>query len=336
MWSDYFLFLLKTLTFLIAFIVMVVVIMRGAKSGGELPGKGRLITVYLNEQWDKLTLALQQQLLDKKAFKALVKQQKNEKKELEKDDLTTRKKAFSIIFKGDMQASQVESLRREVTAILLVAKPGDRVVVNIESPGGAVAGYGLAAAQLSRLKQAELELVACVDKVAASGGYMMACIADKIVAAPFAFIGSIGVLSQVPNVHRLLKRYDVDVDVMTAGKHKAPITFLGENTEDGKKKHIEDLNAIHKRFKGLVSSNRPDVDIEAVAEGDFWLAEDALEHKLVDELMTSDDYLQALGREYEVYRVQWVPHKSLEEKVKGASAALFDSVESAIRKKWLP
>lgn len=335
LWSDYFLYLLKTLTFLVAFIIIVGVLIRASKSGTEGPGKGKLTTTHLNKQWDGLKSHMQQALLSKKDLKVLEKAEKADKKQQSKPP-QSKEKAFSIVFKGDIQASQVESLRREVTAILAIAEAGQEVVISLESPGGAVSGYGLAASQLIRLKDAGLKLTVCIDKVAASGGYMMACVGDRILAAPFAIVGSIGVLSQVPNLHRFLKRFDVDVDVLTAGKHKAPLTLLGKNTDEGRQKHLEDLNAIHQRFKTLVSSQRDSLDIDAVSEGDFWLAEDAIELNLVDEIKTSDDYLQALAGSKEVYRVSWQPHKSFEQRIKGASSAFFESAEALLKKRWLP
>lgn len=335
MWSDYFLFLLKTVTFVFAFVVVVGAIIRASKGTVETPGQGKLVVSDLNKALESIRTRMQSQLLSKKALKKIQKEKKAEAK-LKKGSTEESETAFAIRFKGDIQASQVNQLRQEVTAILAIAKPGDEVVVSIESPGGAVSGYGLAASQLQRLVDAELKLTACVDKVAASGGYMMACVADKIYAAPFAIVGSIGVVSQIPNIHRLLKRLDIDVDVLTAGKHKAPMTLLGENTDEGRAKHKQDLTAIHNRFKSLVGSHRSELDIDGVSEGDFWLAEDALELKLVDGIKTSDDYLQDLCKTANVYRVQWVPHQSIEQRLKGASNALFASLENAVFKRWLP
>lgn len=335
MWSDYFLYLLKTVTFLMAFIIIVGVLLKASKGESGGGGKGKLSTTYLNKQWDGLKSHMQQAMLSKKALKALEKEQKLDKKQKSKTP-ESKEKAFSLVFKGDIQASQVESLRREVSAILSIAEPGQEVIVSLESPGGAVSGYGLAASQLIRLKEAGLKVTICIDKVAASGGYMMACVGDKIYAAPFAIVGSIGVLSQVPNVHRFLKRFDVDVDVLTAGKHKAPLTLMGKNTEEGRQKHLEDLNAIHQRFKSLVSTQREQLDIDAVSEGDFWLAEDAIELNIVDEIKTSDEYLQSLATTKDVYRVTWEPQKSLEQRIKGASSAFFESAEALLKKRWLP
>lgn len=334
MWADYFLFLLKAITVLFAVILILSIVIRATKEGHDA-SSGKLAVSRLNRVIESVRLKMQQETLGKKGFKKELKSVKEQRKKdakLESD----RPNAYSIKFKGDIQASQVTALRQEVTAILTTAKPGEEVVVSIESPGGAVSGYGLAASQLLRLKDHGLKVTACVDQVAASGGYMMACVADRILAAPFSIVGSIGVLSQVPNIHRFLKRFDVDVDVLTAGKHKAPITFMGENTAEGKQKHVEDLNAIHRRFKELVKLHRDELNIDDVSEGDFWLAEDAIEMKLVDELQTSDSYLMRLCENSNVYRVQWQPHKSLEQRIKGASAAMLSVVENRLWQRPLP
>jgi serine protease SohB len=333
------LFLLKSVTFLIVVGVLISMLARLSKGGASAPGKGKLEITHLNKALDSIKHKMQHEVLNKHQLKKIDKERKITEKEKKKEKSASEepvRKCFSIRFKGDMQASQVSGLRQEVTAILTVANPGDEVVVTIQSPGGAVSGYGLAATQIMRLKDAGLTVTACVDQVAASGGYMMACVADKIIAAPFSIIGSIGVISQVPNIHRMLKRLDIDVDVITAGKHKAPLTLLGENTDEGREKHKQDLSAIHERFKALVKFHREQLEIDDVSEGDFWLASDALEMKLVDEIGTSDGYLFNLTQSSEVYRVQWVPHKSLEERLKGASSALLASFENFLSKTRLP
>jgi serine protease SohB len=335
LWSDYVLFLLKTLTFLVAAVVLLGVAVRASKLGGEGPNQGKLVVRHLNRLFEDIGLRMRHQMFNKKALKKVLKARKAADKSAEKSESST-KNAYYLKFKGDIHASQLVNLRQEVTAILSIAQAGEEVIIAIESPGGSVTGYGLAASQLVRLTDAGLTLTACVDQVAASGGYMMACVADRILAAPFAIVGSIGVVSQIPNVHRLLKRLDVDVDVLTAGKHKAPLTLLGENTDEGRQKHLEDLSAIHNHFKALVKRHRSELDIDRVSEGDFWLAEDALDLKLVDEISTSDAYLHKACEQADVYRVQWVPHKSLEQRIKGVTGALFGALEGQLRKRWLP
>jgi serine protease SohB len=206
-------------------------------------------------------------------------------------------------------ASAVEHLRIEVTAVLTMAQPQDEVVVCIESPGGMVHSYGLAASQMMRIRSKGIPLTALVDRVAASGGYLMAAVANKIVAAPFAVIGSIGVVAQVPNVHRLLKKNDVDVEVLTAGKYKRTWTLLGENTDEGREKFREELEEVHTLFQEFVVDNRPELDIEAVATGEAWYGSRALDLRLVDALATSDEYVSDQCQERDVYSVAWVEVK---------------------------
>jgi serine protease SohB len=194
-------------------------------------------------------------------------------------------------FHGDIRASGTGQLAEEVSAVLAVAGEGDEVVIRLESAGGLVHGYGLAAAELDRLREAGLSTTVCVDKVAASGGYLMACAADRLRAAPFAVIGSIGVVAQLPNLHRLLKRHDIDVELLTAGRYKRTLTVFGENTEEGREKFLEDLETTHELFKRHVAERRPGLDIEAVATGEIWYGSDALTRGLVDALGTSEAYL---------------------------------------------
>ncbi|EPF75925.1 protease SohB [Acinetobacter rudis] len=236
-------------------------------------------------------------------------------------------KVFVIDFKGDMQASAVENLREEVTLVLATAKAGrDRVVLRLESPGGMVHGYGLAAAQLVRLRDAGFHLTICVDKVAASGGYMMACIASEIYAAPFAVLGSIGVVAQVPNFNRLLKEHHVDFELYTAGQYKRTVTMFGENTAEGKEKFEEELQQTHVLFKHFVEKYRPQLNVEKVATGEHWYGEDSLKLNLVDKLQTSDEYLLGLLPQHDVYLIQTRRKPSLGEKLGLQAAQVVDQI----------
>jgi serine protease SohB len=214
-----------------------------------------------------------------------------------------------IDFHGDLQASQVDHLRTEITAVISNVREQDEVLVRLESPGGLVHGYGLAASQLDRVRRRGISLVVAVDKVAASGGYLMAVVANRILAAPFAVLGSIGVMAQIPNVHRLLKRHDVDVEVLTAGKYKRTLTVLGENTDEGRRKFIEELEDVHRLFKEFVGAHRSELDLEAVATGETWYGQHAVDMKLVDEIATSDEYLMQHSEDADIYEVRWVEHK---------------------------
>lgn len=220
---------------------------------------------------------------------------------------------FVVDFVGDIGARQVTALRNELNAILCAARPGDEVLVRLESPGGAVHGYGLAGAQLARLRAADIRLTVAVDKVAASGGYMMAVVANEIVAAPFAMVGSIGVVATLPNVHRLLDKLDVDVELHTAGKHKRTLTVLGQNTDEGRAKFREELEEIHGSFKGWIGRHRPAVDLDLVATGEAWLAERGQQLGLVDAIATSDDWLLA-RRERPLLHVRWQARRGVGER----------------------
>lgn len=247
----------------------------------------------------------------------LVQQLSKEAKIRKKND----QKIYVLDFKGDVQASAVDTIREEITLILATAKAGhDRVVVRLESPGGMVHGYGLAAAQLVRLRDAGFNVTICVDKVAASGGYMMACIANEIISAPFAVVGSIGVVAQVPNFNRLLKQHNVDFELYTAGEYKRTVTMFGENTPEGKAKFEEELQQTHSLFKHFVEKYRPQLDVAKVATGEHWYGEDARELNLVDKLQTSDEYLLSLLPKHDIYVINTRKRPTFGEKL-GLQAA---------------
>lgn len=326
--AEYGLFLAKTLTIVIALIVVIIMVV-GLRQRGRRTEDGHLEVRSLNDRVDEVTRAVKEVILDHDTFKREAKQRKkSDKRERKvhkrapKHGQTVRPRAYVVDFDGDIQASAVENLRREVTAILAVAGAADEVILRLESPGGHVHGYGLAASQLSRIVAKNIPLTIAVDKVAASGGYMMACIGTRIIAAPFALLGSIGVVAQLPNFHRLLKSHDVDVEILTAGEYKRTLTVFGENTEKGREKFQEELEDVHKLFKEFVGDNRPAVDIEAVATGEAWYGRRALEHKLVDELKTSDEYITDKCVECSVYQVKYVEDKKRIDR-------LFDKVSYA-------
>jgi serine protease SohB len=266
----------------------------------------------------------------KKLRKAQKKQAKAEQKK-SPDETLEQKRVFVVKFNGNVSASAVTNLREEVTAILTQAKPEDEVVVKLESSGGMVHSYGLASSQLDRLRKKGIPITVCVDKVAASGGYMMACVGDKILAAPFAVIGSIGVVAQLPNFHRLLKKNDIDFELLTAGEHKRTLTVFGENTEQGREKFIEDLQDTHQLFKSYVAERRPKIDIDKVATGDVWFGSRALELSLVDGLMTSDEYLTQQATDSKLYEINYVQKKKLPQKL---GIAAEQSADRLINKWW--
>ena len=238
---------------------------------------------------------------------------------------------YVLTFIGSVMATEVEQLREQISFLLQVAQPADEIVVRLTSPGGAVSQYGLASSQLERLKQAGLRCVVCVDTVAASGGYMMASVADKIIAAPFAIIGSIGVVAGIPNFHRVLQKHEVDYHLFTAGKYKRTVTPFSEVTDEGKQKLQDDLTAIHEAFKQLIKAGRPDVDIEEIATGEYWLATQAKEKGLVDEIMTSDDYLCSKLDECEIIEIKTeIEQNRLEKFLEGGTSILKQWTASRI------
>jgi serine protease SohB len=316
--SQYGLFLAKIATVVVAIAVVAVLIANLTQRKRQ---RGELRITRLSEQYKEMQEEMSLALLDSHQQKLWQKAQKKKHKQEAKaakakakltapqDKATPR--VYVLDFKGSMDAHEVSSLREEVTAVLAVATPQDQVVVRLESPGGVVHGYGLAASQLQRLREKQIPLTVAVDKVAASGGYMMACVADKIVAAPFSIIGSIGVVAQIPNFNRFLKNKEIDIELHTAGQYKRTLTLLGENTEEGRQKFREDLNETHHLFKDFVHRMRPTLDIEQVATGEHWYGVQAQEKGLVDEVGTSDDLLLNLMEGRELVGVRFTQRKRL-------------------------
>lgn len=325
---EYGLFLAKIFTVVVAIVFVIgAIVAQSAKSKQHGALNGDVSVTNLSEQFEDIEQQIQQAVLSDDAFKKLEKEQKKALKSKKKNkDKEEKPRLFLINFDGDVKASAVESLRLEISTILSIAKPEDEIVINIESPGGMVHTYGLAASQLQRVRDANIPLTVCVDKVAASGGYLMACVANKILAAPFSIIGSIGVLAQIPNFSRVLKKFDVDYEVMTAGEHKAPITMFGEITDKGKGKLKEELEDTHILFKEFITEHRPQVDIHKVATGEVWYGKRAIEHDLVDEIITSDDYLMKQKSTKDMFLVSFVEKKSLQDKL---GLAAQHSVRSA-------
>ena len=313
---NYGLFLAKTLTIVIAVAVVVLFLMvvAGKKKAHE---KETLEVKKLNKKYDDMAMALNVNMLQKDRLKKFLKQEKEKLKEAQKDkkDEEVKKRIYVVNFHGDIRASAVASLREEITAILTVATERDEVFLRLESGGGVVHGYGLAASQLMRIREKNIPLTVAVDKVAASGGYMMACVANRVIAAPFAIIGSIGVIAQVPNFHKVLKNHDIEFEQFTAGEFKRTVTMFGENTREAKSKFREEIEDIHLLFKDFIVKHRPDVDIVKVSTGESWPGTRALEKKLVDELKTSDDYLLENSQQADIYEISYTSKKSFLEKM---------------------
>ena len=288
--------------------------------GGD---KGHLEITKINQRFDDLNHAMKSMLMDESEFKAEQKAEQKNRKKAEKakkkgkstDAEPKKPRVFVTDFDGDIKASATEELREVVTAILSVAEENDEVVLRLESAGGMVHSYGLAASQLRRITARNIALTVCVDKVAASGGYMMACVAQKIISAPFAIIGSIGVVAQLPNFHRLLKKHDIDYEMLTAGEYKRTLTMFGENTDKGRQKFVEDLEDTHVLFKDFIAENREVVDVDSVATGEIWFGSRALDQKLVDHIDTSDQYLFDLSTHSDIFEVKYTHKKTLAERV---------------------
>ena len=324
-WLDIAAFLVKALIIVAAVGGLAVLIARLARSGE--PKDQEIKVRPLDERYDDMRDAMDGALLDRKERKALAKRRK---KEAKADARARRghepgKRVYVLSFKGDMRASAVKRLGAEIDAVLIAARPAtDEAMIRIESPGGTVTGYGLAAAEILRLRERKIKVTASVDQVAASGGYMMACAADRIVAAPFAVVGSIGVVAPAPNLHRLLKKNDIDYEEMTAGEFKRTVSVLGEITPAGREHFREKLDTTHDAFKAHVAECRPNLDIARVANGDYWLAREAMALGLVDEIMTGDELLFRARDGARLYEVSTEARKNLLERLSGAFAMLTE------------
>jgi serine protease SohB len=339
---EYGVFLAQAGTIVAAILIVVgSVFAMGQRQKSE--GEGHIEIKHLNEKYDHIKETLEEVITDedmlKVAAKAKKKADKKEAKEAKKkrksspdgisDDVKGR--VYVLDFDGDVKASAADNLREEISAVLPQIRSGDEVLVKLESPGGMVHSYGLASSQLKRITDAGVPLTVVVDRVAASGGYMMACVADKIIAAPFAVLGSIGVIAQLPNFHRLLKKNDIDFELLTAGEYKRTLTVFGENTDTGREKFVEELEQTHVLFKEFVSANRPALDIEKIATGETWYGQRALEVGLIDELQTSDAYVQDKLKDNDVYEVKFVHKKNWQEKM---GMAAEGAMEKTFLKIW--
>ncbi|MGL5290842.1 MAG: protease SohB [Vibrionaceae bacterium] len=326
---NYGLFLAKVVTVLAG----VVFLLFSIKAASRLEKAGELKIVDLGEKYQDTVKQLEQYVFDEPSLKKKEKERKKSQKEQEKAQKLAAKAnnsdtidparlphLFVLDFKGSVDAKEVNSLREEISAILAIATPEDEVLLRLESGGGMVHAYGLASSQLDRLKQAKIPLTIAVDKVAASGGYMMACVADQLVAAPFAIIGSIGVIAQLPNFNKLLKKNDIEFEQITAGEYKRTLTIFGENTDKAREKFSDELEEIHALFKQFIQERRPAINIEKVATGEHWLAKQALHLGLIDKLSTSDDLLLAAVKEKKVLSIRHQVPKNMMEKISGTAA----------------
>ncbi len=338
---DYGLFLAQAVTLVAAILVVFSGIFALGQRQRSEQQEGHIEIRNLNEKYRHIGDTIRSVVDDPATVKSRRKADKKREKEKSKaakkkrkggtEESERRRRLYVLAFEGDLRASAVDNLREEISAVLPQAESGDEVLLRLESPGGIVHGYGLAASQLQRIRNAGIPLTAAVDKVAASGGYMMACVADRIIAAPFAVLGSIGVLAQLPNFHRLLKKHDIDFELLTAGEYKRTLTIFGENTDKGREKFVEELEETHQLFKDFVADNRPSLDISKVATGEVWYGQNALDEGLVDALQTSDAFLQEHLEDWDVFEVRYVQRKNWQEKLGFAAQG---AIEQVLMKVW--
>ncbi|MCI0516535.1 MAG: protease SohB [Woeseiaceae bacterium] len=326
--ADYGLFVLKTVTLVAAFVVIVGTV---AAAGKRAMHEG-LEVEDLNSKYRSLAKALKRIVLKKSEQKADAKADKARRK-AESKAAGKRPRGFVIDFKGDLKASAAASLREEVSAILEIATADDQVIVRLENYGGIVHEHGLAASQLARIRDKGIPLIVAVDKVAASGGYLMACVASRIIAAPFAILGSIGVIAQIPNFNRMLDSHGVDFEQITAGPYKRNVTMFGKNTDEDRARLKEQLDDVHELFKAAVSKYRPALDLQKVATGEHWYGTRALELGLVDELRTSDELLAGLAADRDLFRVNFRIRQPLPKRLMANVDGLLEKADAAAWRK---
>lgn len=321
--ADYLLFLAQTVTILVALCAIVVLI--AMLAGHKQPETERLELKKINERLRDYKTTIESAILTKEQIRKQRKaQKKHDAQEAQAQREHPRPRVFVLTFDGDIKASGVAALAEEITAILTLATAQDEVVVKVYSPGGLVHAYGLAASQLRRLREHGIPLTVAIDKIAASGGYMMACVANHIIAAPFAIVGSVGVVAQIPNLHRLLKKHDIDIELHTAGKYKRTLTVLGENTKEGREKFQHDMEETHQLFRDFVTQHRPQIDAERIATGEYWHASQAMDIKLVDKLQTSDDYLMTKAQTADVLALSLTSRPSLGQRLTNMLTTVYE------------
>ena len=314
-------FLLKVITVLLVILIPILMISSSTKHRKETD-KGRIIVKNLSDKLEEIGVTLKSAEMDPKAYKSFLKERNKKKKKENKGK--PKEIVYVLDFKGDIQASAVDKLKQEINAIIASQVKCKEVVVKVESGGGSAYAYGLCAAELKRLVDNKIKLTVCIDKMAASGGYLMSCVATKIVAAPWAIVGSIGVIAQLPNFHRLLKKLDIDIEMHTAGKFKRTLTTLGENTKQGREKFISELEDLHVVFKDFVKENRSKIQVAKVATGEVWQGDKAKKLGLIDEIGTSDDYLLKLASKFKLLEIQYFEKKPFTARIGSAAEVIVE------------
>ena len=341
---EYGLFAAKVLTIVLGFLITLAFFVAIILSKKKEKEESYLEIENINDKLEDLQDNLESEILSESEYKKLQKLRKKEKKQEEKNKkkankqedgqvLEEKSRIFVLKFHGDLTASSVDNLREEITAVLMVAQETDEILIVLESSGGIVHNYGLAAAQLQRIRQQNIKLVVSVDLVAASGGYMMACVADKIIAAPFAIVGYIGVLAQLPNFHKLLQKHNIDIEHHTSGEYKTTLTMLGKNTDKGREKFIAELEDTHNLFKEFVKINRPKIDLQKISTGEYWYGTQAIDLNLIDDIKTSDSYLVEKCKAHNVFTVEYKIQESLREKISNILSKSFQNILSKLNYK---
>lgn len=334
---QYGLFLAKSVTILAAIVIILGSIFSLVREAREHAHE-RLEIKNINHRFEHMADILNHELLGadelKRLHKTRTKDEKARQKAIKSGKQLPRPRVFTLDFEGDLHASPVACLREEISALLQVAQKEDEILLRLESEGGLVHAYGLAASQLTRIRDHGIRLTVAVDKVAASGGYLMACVADRILAAPFAILGSIGVVAQLPNFNRVLKKHEIDLELHTAGQYKRTLTMFGENTDEGRAKFREELEDTHILFKQFVTENRPTLDVEKVATGEHWYGSRALDIRLVDELRTSDDYLLNRSKEADIYEIKYRQRRSISDRLSQGLVKLGLGLRGGLEKAW--
>jgi len=315
---QYGLFLAKVLTVVVALGALAAIVIGLAR---RTRPPDQIQVRHMNEKYENMSRTIMRAVMPKKMFRRELKERK---KELKRTPHPSRRRLFVLDFHGDIRASAIASLREEVTAVLTLAGTDDEVVLRLENAGGLVHGHGLAASQLMRIRHRGIPLTVAVDKIAASGGYLMASVANRVLAAPFAIIGSIGVLAQVPNFHRLLDSHGIDFEQVKAGPYKRSVTLFGPVTEDDRARLREEVEETHRLFKEFVAGNREALDVERVATGEHWYGARAVELGLVDDLVTSDDYLLRASEDADLYEVTYTARKPFADRLSAALTRAAD------------
>lgn len=257
-----------------------------------------------------------------------------------KSEGIVRKTAVLLSFNGDINATEVIEFGRAVSMIVQMKDLVSEVYIIINSGGGVVNGYGLLASEIERLHYSEIETYALIDQVAASGGYMAACVANHVVAAPFAYIGSIGVVSEMPNFNQILSDNGINIEQHTAGKSKRTVTPLGKITDEDRNEFKKKLERIHRSFINHVSHYRNINDADEnknsiIFSGDYWIAEETVELELglVDEISTSQEFLLDKMKEYNIIEITFQENKTKKSKLSllNSLTTLFSSANEIIK-----